>query len=233
MNFLFTAVLLAIAGYVLYSAITLKGKLFSVENIKEELIPQFKKILRPLYVVLGILMLFMGLVSAYQNVVFSEYTYRFADDFSVYYADSIDADGNIKGTSANIHNIYGYTEMSSIFSSLETPEVPDGVSPTYAEPVRDENGDYVFLGIGETTMVRNDTYTALRSAFSYKASQIVTWVLMGMSILLVTGVFIIIHRFTDKEKLAKAKAQASAGGSAMPSAAFDFSDEASDEPETK
>lgn len=233
MNFLFTAVLLVIAGYVLYSAITAKGKLFSVENIKEELIPKFKKILRPLYVALGILMLFMGIVSAYQNVVFSEYTYRFADDFSVYYADSIDADGNIKGTSANIHNTYGYTEMSSIFSALETPEVPDNVSPTYAEPVRDENGDYVFLGIGETSVHQNETYASLRSVISYKASQIITWVLMGVSIVLVAGVFIIIHRFTDKEKLAKAKAQAGAGGSSMPSAAFDFSDEASDEAEAK
>ena len=48
MNFLFTIVLLAIAGYVLYSTVTGKGKLFSVDNIIEEKIPQFIKLLRPL-----------------------------------------------------------------------------------------------------------------------------------------------------------------------------------------
>ena len=92
MNFIFTLVLLAIAGYVLYSAITGKGKLFSTDNIVEEKLPQFLKLLRPCYLVLGVLLLLMALLSGYQNTVFSENVYHFTDDFRTYYADRIGAD---------------------------------------------------------------------------------------------------------------------------------------------
>ena len=118
MNFLFTIVLLAIAGYVLYSAVTGKGKLFSVDNILEEKIPQFIKLLRPLYLALGVIMLVMALTSGFQNVVYADVAYRFTDDFKTYYADNIDAKGNIKGTEANIDGLYGYNAMSSVFGTL-------------------------------------------------------------------------------------------------------------------
>ena len=229
MNFLFTIVLLAIAGYVLYSTVTGKGKLFSVDNILEEKIPQFIKLLRPLYLVLGVIMLVMALTSGFQNVVYADVAYRFTDDFKTYYADNIDAKGNIKGTEANIDGLYGYNAMSSVFGTLPAPEVPDGVNPSYAEAATDENGEYLFMGIGETFPGQNETYASLRNALSYHFTQILTWVMMGLAVVLVVLVFVLINKFTDKEKQAKAKAQARSGGAAMPSSAFEFEDESSEE----
>ena len=225
MSFLFTIVLLAVAGYVLFSAITGKGKLFAVDNIKDDKIPQFKKLLRPIYGVLGGIMLLMALLSAYQNIVFAENTYAFADDFRTYFADKIDKDGNIEGIDANVNTVYSYSKMSSFFSSLEAPEVPEGVAPNYAEAVRDENGELVFVGLGEQTVGQNAVFTKLRTIIPYKLTQILTWVFMGLAILVVVGVFILMHRFTDKEKFEKAKQKRASGGDEMPSSAFDFSEE--------
>ena len=49
---------------------------------------------------------------------------------------------------------------------------------------------------------------------------ILSYVFMGLSVLGVVAVFVITNRFTDKEKLAKARAQAT--GQSMPSSAFNF-----------
>ena len=225
MNFLFTLVLLAIAGYVLYSAFTAKGKLFSIDNIKEDKIPQFIKLLRPLYFILGIIMLVMALTSGYQNVVYADVAYHFTDDFETYYADSIDSKGNIKGTDANIEGLYGYNAMSSVFGTLPAPVVPDGVNPSYAEAATDDNGEYLFMGLGETLPGQNETYASLRHAISYRFTQILTWVMMGLAIVLVILLFVLINKFTDKEKQAKARAQARTGNTTMPSSAFEFGDE--------
>lgn len=229
MNFLFTLILFAIAAYVLYSAFTGKGKLFSVENILEEKIPQFLKLLRPLYLTLGIIMLIMALTSAFQNVVYSDVAYRFGNDFSTYFADRIDAKGNIKDTDANINGLYGYNAMSAVFSTLDQPEIPEGETPTFAEAATDSSGNPLYLGLGETQPGQNETYAKLRAAISYRASQIVTWVMMGLAILLVVGLFILMNQFTDKEKAAKAKQQARTGNASLPSSAFEFDDDDSKE----
>ena len=42
---------------------------------------------------------------------------------------------------------------------------------------------------------------------------------------------LLINRFTDKEKLAKARAKAASGGESMPSSAFEF-EESSDQSES-
>ena len=231
MSFLFTIVLLAIAGYVIYSAITAKGKLFEVENIIEAKIPQFLKILRPIYAVLGALMLVLALTSAYQNVVYSNTAYVFADDFRTYFSDVIKEDGSIEGTVGNVNETYDLTTMQSIFSNLKQPELPEGVSANYVSVLTDETNQYVFLGLGEKTVGQNETYTKLRAAISYKATQILTWVLMGVAVVLVIGIFVLINRFTDKEKLAKARAKAASGGESMPSSAFEF-EESSDQSES-
>ena len=225
MNFLFTIVLLAVAGYVLFSAIKGSGKLFAVDNIKDDKIPQFKKLLRPIYGVLGGIMLLMALLSAYQNIVYSENTYAFADDFRTYFADQIAEDGSIQGIEANVNGVYPYSKMSTFFSTLKAPELPEGVAPNYAEAVRDENGELVFVGIGEQEVNQNPVYTALRKVIPYQLTNILTWVFMGVAILIVIGVFILMHKFTDKEKFEKAKKQRASGGSDMPSSAFDFDEE--------
>lgn len=229
MSFLFTLILLAISVYVLYSAFTGKGRLYSVDNIVEEKIPLFRKILKPLYLTLGIILLLMACTSAYQNVVYSGVTYQFGKDFPVYFADRIDAEGNIldqngKVTSIRLDGIYTYDEMTSVFSTLEQPEVPEGVSPVYAEAARDASGEILYLGVGESAPGQNEIYAKLRSAVSYRATQILTWILMGIALAMVIGLFILMNRFTDKEKAAKAKAKAKSAGASLPSSAFEFED---------
>ena len=58
----------------------------------------------------------------------------------------------------------------------------------------------------------------------YQALVVLNYVCMGISVLLVIGIFVFINRYTDKE--AKAKAQAAAAGQrpSMPKGAFDFED---------
>lgn len=229
MSFLFTLILLAIAGYVLYCAVSGKGRLYSVDNIKEEKIPLFLKILKPLYLALGIILFLMAATSAFQNVVYSDVTYQFGKDFPVYFEDRIDSNGYIldkdgKATSINIDGIYTYSEMSSVFSTLDQPEVPEGVTPVYAEAAKDANGEVIYLGTGETAPGQNETYTKLRSAVSYRATRILNWVLMGIALAIVISLFILMNRFTDKEKAAKAKEKARTGGASLPSSAFEFED---------
>lgn len=227
MSYIFTLVLVGIAGFILYSAFTGKGKLFSVDNIIKDKIPQFKKLLRPIYFALGFIMLLMALTSAYQNIVYSDVLYRFGDDFPVYFGDIIDADGMIKGSDVNIAGVYNYSKMSSVFSNLQQPEIPEGVSPVFAEAAKDENGNILYLGLGETQPGQNQTYSSLRGVISYKATQTLTWIFMGVSIAIVIGLFILMNKFTDKEKVAKAKAQARSGSASLPSSAFDFDEDES------
>ena len=229
MSFLFTLILLAISGYVLYSAFTGKGRLYSVDNIKEEKIPLFRKILKPLYLALGIILLLMACTSAYQNIVYSDVTYQFGKDFPVYFADRVDADGNIldkdgKVTSMRIDGIYTYNEMSSVFSTLKQPEVPEGETPVYAEAAKDASGEILYMGLGESAPGQNETYAKLRSVISYRATQILTWILMGIALAMVISLFVLMNRFTDKEKAAKAKAKARTGSASLPSSAFEFED---------
>lgn len=233
MSFLFTLILIAISGYVLYSAFTGKGRLYSIDNIIEEKIPLFRKILKPLYLTLGVILLLMACTSAYQNIVYSDVTYQFGKDFPVYFSDRVDAEGNIldqngKATSIRLDGIYTYNEMTSVFSTLEQPQVPEGVTPVYAEAARDASGNILYLGLGESTPGQNGTYTRLRSVFSYRTTQILTYIFMGIALALVIGLFIVMNRFTDKEKAAKAKAKAKSAGASLPSDAFEFKDSDSD-----
>lgn len=72
---MFDWLLLAISGYVLYAGITGKGRLYSVENIKEGMEEKFKQFSRKVYIFLGIAMiinsgasLLRGTFYAYQEV---------------------------------------------------------------------------------------------------------------------------------------------------------------------
>jgi hypothetical protein len=73
---LFDLLLLAISVYVLYAGITGKGRLYTIENIKEGKETEFKALMRKLYIVLGILMtinsgasLLKGMYYTYQETV--------------------------------------------------------------------------------------------------------------------------------------------------------------------
>ena len=223
MNYLFTAALLAISVYVLWSAVTAKGKLFATENIMEEKVPQFRKLLRAIYLGLGVVMLIMALISGLQQGLYagSNMAGRFTEDFRTYYADSIAADGTIKGTDVSVDGVYRADKINSVFSSLPQPTIPDGApTPTFAEAALDENGEPLYMLASESTPNENETYAKWRTTFPYRTLHILTYVFMGIALVVIVGLFVLINKFTDKEKAAKAKATRT--GTAMPSSAFDF-----------
>lgn len=231
MNFLLTVILLGIAIYVLYSAITGKGKLFVTENIKEEKIESFKKILKKLYLGMGIVMLIMALISGLQNLIYNGYGCEFTDDFAVYYEDHIEDDGTIVVDALegeyHVDQIYPAATITSIINALPKPEVePDEGAAVYLyQYALQEDGETpYFLGLGESEPDQNEFFAKLRSIFSNKLLQIISGVLMGFAVIAIVFLFILIRKYTDKDKQAKSRAQAE--GRSMPSSAFNFDEEA-------
>ena len=88
MTYLFPILLAAIGLYVLYSAIVCKGRLFALENIKEEEQDRVRKLLRMLYFCLAAVMLLMAVFNFGQTVLYSrqvtyyEATPAYSSDFS-------------------------------------------------------------------------------------------------------------------------------------------------------
>jgi len=68
---LFDLLLLAISVYVLYAGITGKGRLYTIENVKEGKEKEFKTRLRKLYIVLGALMTVNSGASLLKGVFYS------------------------------------------------------------------------------------------------------------------------------------------------------------------
>lgn len=75
MNLLFVLFLFAIAIYVLYAAITGKGRLYSAEFIKESMKEKFRKVMRLMYLALGIVMLLEAATMAGQQYLFKADNY--------------------------------------------------------------------------------------------------------------------------------------------------------------
>ena len=70
---MFDWLLLAVSFYVLYAGIVGKGKLYSVENIKEGMEEEFKALSRKIYIFLGIAMVINSAASLLRNAF---YTYQ-------------------------------------------------------------------------------------------------------------------------------------------------------------
>ena len=68
---MFDWLLLAVSVYVLYSGIVGKGKLYSVENIKEDLQEEFKALSRKIYIFLGIAMVINSAASLLRNTFYA------------------------------------------------------------------------------------------------------------------------------------------------------------------
>jgi len=68
---MFDWLLLAVSVYVLYSGIVGKGKLYSVENIKEGMEEEFKALSRKIYIFLGITMIINSAASLLRNAFFA------------------------------------------------------------------------------------------------------------------------------------------------------------------
>ena len=92
--------------------------------------------------------------------------------------------------------------------------------------VTDADGNPVYIStIGNVRSDANDGsfISKLYGTLSPTLLRVLSYVLMGLTIVLIALLFVVIHKFTDKEKAAKARTYAS--GNVMPKGAFNFDDD--------
>ena len=254
MTYLFPLLLLAMGIYVLYGAITGKGRLFSLENVKDEEKDRVKKILRLLYVALAVIMFLTAVVSFGQTVLYSTPVsyYETTEQYSTDFADII-KDGKVTYeekayTVAGEHDVsemnallmaanaahpdkFTSEQSSSMFSCMGSSETQNKIAQYYKETkVTDAAGKQVYQStIGSVRSDANDGsfLSKLYGAFSDTLLRILSYVFMGLAVVGVVALFVIIRKFTDKEK--EAKARATVSQPSMPSSAFNFDDEEKNE----
>lgn len=244
MTYLFPILLLAMSVYVFYGAITGKGKLFSLENIKEESKAKVHKLLRGIYFALGAVMLLMAVSNFGQNVLYSNpiVEYEATDAYKTEFADVI-KDGKVtyESKTYTLDGRHSVEEMDAIlraamaahpepFQSNSMSCLGGGntnIQKYYsAINVTDSDGRQVYeSSIGGVRSDANDGsfLSKLYGALSSKLLSILSYVFMGLAVVGVVAIFVIIRKFTDKEKEAKTKAQAT--GQSMPSSAFNFDED--------
>lgn len=91
-SFLFPILLLAMGGYVLFSAIKGEGRLFSMENFKEEHIDQAKKYMRILYFALAAILLLTALTNGLNTILYSNRVsfFKLSDEYTTSFKDMYD-----------------------------------------------------------------------------------------------------------------------------------------------
>lgn len=288
MGLLFPILLLAMGIYVLLGAIKGSGKLFNMENFKDDAKPKAKKIMRILYFALAAVMLLMAVVNGFQTVLFSNKLtyYRVTDAYKETFSDLLE-NGTLTytttettssgmscmggGTSTGQEVTYGpysadnqmmeISEISafinkaySVYKDDQTkfPQTSGGLmscggsSVDYSKyyqqtdliddagnPVYDEadkaNGHVVYLSsMGNARSDTNDgsLLSKLYQGLSLKLLSVINYVLLGLAAAGLIALFLITRKFTDKEKLQKAREQQVSGPS-MPSSAFVFDEKES------
>ena len=249
MTYLFPLLLLAMGIYVLYGAIVGKGRLFAMENIKEEAKEKVHKWLRILYFALAGIMFLTAIANFGQTVLYSTplsyyeatdaYKQDFADiikDGKVTYNDTVyevDGEHDVTGMNAllmaanEVHpEKLTDSSSSSMFSCMGSSGTSK-VAQYYREiEVLDANGKRVYqstIGTARSDTDDGSFLYKLYSAFSDTFLRVLSYVFMGLAVIGVVGLFLIIRKFTDKEKEAKARTYASQPS--MPTSAFDFDEE--------
>ena len=283
----FPILLLAMGVYVLIGAIKGSGRLFTMENFKDDSKDKAKKYMRVLYFALAAIMLLMAVVNGLQTVLYSNKLtyYKVTDAYKETFSDLLDngtltytatestgsgmscfgtggtsvektygpysADNDkmqIEEISAFInkaYSVYGSdTEkfprtsgglMSCGGSSVDyskyyamTDLLDDAGNPVYAQSDAEKaNAHTVYVSsYGNVRSDANDgSFIAkLYGSVRPQLLSVLNYVLIGLAVLGVVGVFLVTRKFTDKEKLRKAREQQVSGPS-MPSSAFVFDDE--------
>lgn len=285
-------ILLAVMGiYVLIGAIKGSGRLFSMENFKDDSKDKAKKYMRILYFTLAAIMLLMAVVNGLQTVLYSSKLtyYRVTDAYKDNFGDLLEngtltytatetTGGGMScmgGGGTTVEKTYGpYSvddqkmEMEEISAFINkaysvykddqtkfpvtsggllsctggsvdyakyyemTDLIDDAGNPVYANSDAERaKGHVVYISsFGNTRSDANDGsfVSNLYGAFSPTLLSILNYVLLGLVVLGLAALFLITRKFTDKEKLQKAREQQVSGPS-MPSSAFNFDDE----PETQ
>ena len=269
MGFLFPILLLVLSIYVLTGAIKGEGKLFSLENFKDDSKEKAKKIMRIIYFALAAIMLLMALTNGAQSLLYGNKLtyYKITEAYKEAFPDMIDENGflvghegedeynvsNEKMTQAvaiggfiqDAYNKYGtdqtkFPRVSSgglscmgtsvdydkYYKDTDLIKVVNGEDiPLYDEKDMDQ-GEVVYYSLYGN--VRSDAkdgsfLSKLYGFFSQKLLSVLNYVFLGLAVIAVVGLFLVSRKYTDKEKLAKARAQQT--GQSMPSSAFDFSDD--------
>ena len=244
MTYLFPILLAAMGIYVLYSAIVGRGRLFAMENIKDELKEKAHKLMRLMYFALAAVMILMAIANFGQTVLFSQQVtyYEATDAYKTEFAEII-TDGKIEyeGKTYTVDGQHDVSEMNALLMAANA-KYPDkftsntassplscfGASANYYKEVRvtDAEGNPVYQSTIKS--IRSDANDGSFISKLYKAIpssllRILSYVLMGLAVVGVVGVFVLIRKFTDKEK--EQKARTYAAGNTMPSSAFNFDDE--------
>ncbi len=289
LGLLFPILLLAMGVYVLYGAIKGSGRLFTMENFKDESKDQAKKLLRILYFTLAGIMLLMAIVNGAQTVLYSNKVsyFRVTDAYRDTFSDLIE-DGQLTytatestggmnclgGVSQQVEKNYGPYSVDNEKMSMEeisafinkaytvygtdtekfprvsgglmscggstvdyskyyeqTDLIDDNDNPVYAKTdAEKEKGHVVYissLGSERSDSNSGSFISKLYGALSTKLLSILNYILLGLAVVGVIAVFLVTRKFTDKEKLQKARQQQVRP--AMPSDAFNFDDEPEEE----
>ena len=287
LGILFPILLLAMGIYVLYGAIKGEGRLFTLENFKDDSKDKAKKYMRIIYFVLAAIMLFMAIVNGAQTLLYSNKLtyYKVTDAYKDNFSDVLD-NGTLTYTATETNNS-GMSCMSSGTSvekvgsvdneAMELAEisafinkaydaykddtekfprvsgglmscggttvdyskyyaqtdlVDDAGNPVYASTDAEKaKGHRVYLsafGNERSDLNSGSFISKLYGACSQKLLAILNYILLGLAVLGLAGLFLITRKYTDKEKLQKARQQQVRP--AMPSDAFNFDDEPKEEP---
>lgn len=249
-NLLFIVFLAAIAIYVLYAAITGKGKLYNNEFIKEELKAKFHKFLRLCYTALGVFMLLETATMVGQQYLFVDYGYHFTESY--YEQDGtfheVTEQDDIYYDNGHEIDTFSYDQFIEKYFILNEAGNPISMTVTKHDPTDPEASAEAAkieaaanstaascMSMGNSSQ-QQSIYPAAKSSgkmhksetifsgISYKAFEIMNYVFMGLALISLVGVFVITRKFTDKEKRQKAQTY-NTGAKGMPRSAFNFEDD--------
>ena len=294
LGLLFPILLLAMGVYVLIGAIKGSGRLFTMENFKDDSKEKAKKYMRILYFALAAIMLLMAVVNGLQSVLYSNKLtyYKVTDAYKDTFPELIE-DGTLTYTatesasngfscmgtgetkevtygpysvdnekmelqeiSAFINKAYSLYKddqtkfpvtsgglMSCTGGSVDyskyyaqTDLLDDADNPVYPESDADRaKGHAVYTSaFGNIRSDANDGsfISKLYNALSMKVLSVLNYILLGLAVVGLIGLFLVTRKYTDKEKLQKAREQ-QVHGPSMPSSAFEFEDEKDPDPGKK
>ena len=202
----FSLLMVVIAVFLAYSVFTGKGKLMTVENIKKDKIGTYKKWLRILYAVMMVIVLLMAFFNFVEKVAYVQTNYyEFTEDYL--------------GADEKVHPA-GESHPTDEMIEILIPTESSGGS--MCAPVDTSELPYKYTG---TTYTLDEKYSFV-SFIPYQTARIMNFVGLGLSMVIVFGLFFFINRMTDK----KAQQQNSRAAKrnpvrpSMPRGAFDFSD---------
>ena len=204
----FSLLMVAVAVVLAIPVITGKGKLLATENIKKDKIDTYKKWLRILYAVMMVIVLCMAFFNFVEKVAYVQtHYYEFTEDY-------LGADEKVHPAGES----HPTDEMIEILIPTET------TTGSLCAPADTSELPYKYTG---TTYTLDERYSAL-GFIPFQTARILNFIGLGVSMVVILGLFLFINRMTDKEVQKKnAQKKNTAKGPvrpSMPKGAFDFSD---------